>query len=450
MNKIVIVLLALGLINSVIAENPGLVGGLKLPIINKIKEKYFETFMDGFRNINIDDLHEGDLKVTGIEVEAINDDHNNVQVSFNEEKNGINVVVDNTQIKVHCNWGYKVLIITISGVGDIRGPISHLSMLIGFETQEKDGAIIPKINIQDFDIGIDSGAWDFHFDCSACPPGIADLLLNLFKGELVGKIKDEARNVVNTQIADMVNNVLLESYPLQAAVTDTISLSTATTSVVKVKANYLSVPLDATIFLTEEGYARQFEAPEIPFESESNPGELMFFASTYLFDTFESTINKTPFDIPLSIMGYDASFKIDGTKVPLELKTQNKNLHASLGGIFELPAWKFEAEVGIETNIDLFFPNGDEANMVYVDADVNKDSLKFTKFKISFYGWNFNLSFVTGIVNFLIGNVINLFVLPSIPVAKIEALPLTSTGSQVNFFETYTELGLAFNFGLDH
>ena len=433
-----------------LAENPGLVGGLKQPIVNKIKEKYFDTFMEGFRNIDIDEIKEGDLKVSGIEVEVVNEDHNNVQVTFNAEKNGVNVVVDNTSIKVHCNWKYKKLILEVSGVGDIEGPISHLSMMIGFENQEKDGMLIPKINIQDFDMGINSGDWHFHFDCSACPPGIADLLLDLFKSDLIKKIKDEAKSVVDNKVGDIVNEALMEQYPLQTAATDEISVSLATTGPVTVTEDFLHVPLDSTVFLTSQGYNRPFDAPVIPTEDPDNPGEIQLFASTYLYETFEQSINQVPMEFTTSIMGFQAIFKINGTACPFELKTQDKNLHAAFGGALSIPSLNIDVILAAEANIDFFFDNGDSTNMIYIDPDINTNSLKFTKLKMTIYGYTIDLTAFKILINVFIKGFINFYALQPIAIAKLEALPLTSTAAEVDFYENYTEAGVAFNFGLDN
>jgi hypothetical protein len=120
--------------------------------------------MEEFEQIHMDDMKKGDLKITGITVQVENDNHENVQISFNEKKNALSVVVTNTFIKCHANWKYHVLVTNLSGVADMNGPINKVAMNIGFETQEKDGMLIPKINIQDFDINFDKSHFKFHLN----------------------------------------------------------------------------------------------------------------------------------------------------------------------------------------------------------------------------------------------------------------------------------------------
>lgn len=180
--------------------------------------------MEQFEQLHIDDLSEGDLHVSGITVAVVNDNHENVQLTFNEEKNALSVVVSNTNINCHVNWKYHVLIADITGVGDITGPISSVSMNLGFETQEKDGMLIPKVNIQDFDIQFDEGNFNFNFDCSMCPGDLANIILNLFKGALLDKIRDEARGVVNDKVVGTVNDALMEGYPLTKELNEEIGI----------------------------------------------------------------------------------------------------------------------------------------------------------------------------------------------------------------------------------
>jgi hypothetical protein len=406
--------------------------------------------MEEFEQIHIDDIHEGDLKVTGITVMAVNDNHENVQISFNEEKNALSVVVLNTYIECHVNWKYHVLITDISGVGDIKGPISKVAMNLGFETQEKNGMLIPKVNIQDFDIDFDRGNFHFNFDCSFCPGDLVNLILELFKGPLIDKIRDEARSAINQKVIGKVNEIIMDKYPLTQELTSEISMGLATTGPVVVKSDYLSGPIDGTVFLTAEGYNRPYDAPEIPTESHENPGEILLFVSKYVYQTFNKTMNKVPLNFQTSVMGFNINIDVDGSKVPLDFDTRDGELHISGGAIVTIPAVNLAFELGASSDIDLFFKPGDSTNMIYIDPDSDKKSLKITLFVMKIFGFRIDLTPFTSILNMIIGFVINSFVLPDIAVKKIEALPMTATSAIVKFLDKYTEAGIAFNFGLDN
>eukprot|EP00345_Euplotes_harpa_P007133 CAMPEP_0168318768 /NCGR_PEP_ID=MMETSP0213-20121227/668_1 /TAXON_ID=151035 /ORGANISM="Euplotes harpa, Strain FSP1.4" /LENGTH=441 /DNA_ID=CAMNT_0008319883 /DNA_START=33 /DNA_END=1354 /DNA_ORIENTATION=- len=423
------------------AVNPGLIGGLKLPIVNKVKNQYFATIMEGFKQISLPDMSMGDLKITGITVQVENNNADNVHIGFNEGKNGLDVSVDNTFIRVHVNWRYEVLFIKVSGTGDISGPINNLHMTMGFETQPKENFLIPKINIQDFDISFNEGGFDFKFDCGGCPSDVINLILNAFKGPLLDEVRNQARGVVNSQVVDQVNGQFMALYPTTLAVTSDISVCVATTGPLSVKTDYLRVPADFTIFLAKEGYNRQFDAPEFPSEDPANPGEVQLYASKYVYQSFDQSISKLPMRFDTTLYGFDVQIDVDGTKVPIVFETQNNNLHFSGGAIVTVPALSTVVEFKAHTDLAFSFRGGDSTNMVYIDPDVNTSSLKFDTLVVTVYGYRLDLSFSTGFVNYLIGLGLNHVVIPDIAVPKVAALPLTATAALVKFFDIYTEGG---------
>jgi hypothetical protein len=431
------------------AENPGLVGGIKMPIINKIKERFFGEIMEGFKQVDIDDMKVGDLSITAISAEVVNDNHNNVQLSFQEDKNGLAVSVDNTYVNVHVHWRYKKSILKFSGTGDVKGPISNVRMILGFDTQEKDGFLVPKMSITDFNISLEKKQWHFHFNCKGCIAKINDLILNAFKGPLVDKIKSEARKVVNNKVADIVNKQILERYPLSVPLTNEISISTATTGPVSVRSDFVSVPVDSTIYLTEEGYNRPFEAPEAPKENPDNPGEIILVATKYVFQTLERTINKVPMSFETRVLGLAVRIDIDGSRVPLEIDTRNNELHVLGGAVITIPFLRTSIEIGASSDIDLFFKPGDSENMIFVEPDLDRASMKLTTFSITMFGFRLEFGFLLNFINALVAPLINMFMLNRIAIPKLEQLPLTATAAIVDFQETYTEAGIAFNFGAD-
>jgi hypothetical protein len=323
-------------------------------------------------------------------------------------------------------------------------------MNLGFETQEKDGMLIPKVNIQDFDIQFDEGNFNFNFDCSMCPGDLANIILNLFKGALLDKIRDEARGVVNDKVVGTVNDALMEGYPLTKELNEEIGIGLATMGPVVVKQDYLSAPIDGTIFLNSEGYNRPFDAPEIPVESAENPGEILLFISEYVFNTLSKTLNQVPIQFESSIFGFNLNIQVDGAKYPIDVSTHDKALHLGGGATVTIPALNIIFEVAAKSEIDLNFMPGDSANMLFIDPNADKDSLKIDTFILTVFGMRLNLSLFAGIVNFFIGMAIDHLVLPTIGVPKVEAMPLTATSALVNFFDRYTEAGIAFNFGMDN
>ena len=448
--KLILVAFAIVIISTSAEKvNPGLIGGLKLPMVKKMKDQFFYPIMEEFKNATMTDMQEGNLRVYGINVQVTNDHHNNVNLMYNTSHNGIGISVDKTFLKVHVDWVYEKGIFKIKGTGDISGPISHVGMTMGFGTQPKGKFLIPKISISDFDMLFDKSNWHFEFHCTGCPAKIINFIMNAFKGPLCDKIRKESFKIVDTKITQKINEKFYESYPTLAEINNDLSISLATTGPVSIKSDYLHVPLDATIFLTKDGYNRSFEAPEIPSEDPANPGEIQLYASKYLYQTFVKSINKIPMKFSTQILGFNANIHIDGSKVPIIFSTHDKYLHFEGGGVISIPALFLELDIGATAHLDLFFKSGDKSNMIYIHPEINRDSIKMTTFKVSIFGFKINLTPITSLINPLIKFIANSQVIPTIEVPKSDILPLTATAALVKFFDTYTEAGIAFNFGFE-
>jgi hypothetical protein len=298
-------------------------------------------------------------------------------------------------------------------------------------------------------MSFDEGSFSFKFDCSLCPSDVLNLILSAFKGPLLNEIKSQARDVVNKEVVATVNKLIMEGYPLSIPLNDKLSLATTTTGPVSVKTNYLSGPIDGTVFLTVDGYNRPFDSPELPITDECDPGDICLFISKYAFQTTEKALNEIPLQFTSTVLGFDVMIDINGTQVPLGIDTREKDLFLSGGITATIPGLAMKIEIGGEALIDFFFQPGDATNMIYIDPVPNREALKLTTFKISVFGVQVNLGIFAWVVNFFTGYIIDWFVIPVIAIPKIDALPLTATAATIDFFERYTQAGLAFNFGVN-
>ena len=402
-----------------------------------------------FKQISIPDMSIGDLKINGITVQVSNDSPNNVKIGFDQPRNGLDVSVDNTRIKVHVNWRYEIAFIKISGTGDINGPISNVHMTIGFETQPKGNFQIPKINVQNYDISFDKGGFDFKFDWGGWPSDVINLILNALKGPLLDKIRDESRGIVSSQVSNAVNSIFQAGYPVSVALDNNFSLATATVGTLNVKSDYLSVPLDATLYMTKDGYNRPSEGEVFPSEDTTNPGEIQLFVGQYAFRCLEGSINKLPLSFDTTFYGFPVKIDIDGTKYPLKLSTKNENLHAAFGAKITVPSFSLFIVFEGQADFSFKFKNGDSTNMIYIDPDVNRKTLALDTLKINIYGWNFDLTSAGPWILWVVEYFIDGYILPVIAIPKQAALPLTATAAVLKFFDTHAMGGISFNFGFE-
>ena len=343
---------------------------------------------------------------------------------------------------------YSKSIIKLSGMGEITAPINHFGILLGFDTQKKGNFIIPKVNIHDFDIEFDVSKFVFKFDCNACPSTVINFLMNLVKGPVLSKIRSEAQKIVKTKVVDIINEKLLEHYPTTIPVGETMSMGLATTGPIKVKSTYLKAPIDGTFFKTSEGYNRPSEPDLIPSENPINPGEILLFTSPHILNTLSKTIAKTPISINQVIKGYNITIDFDARNYPFKLYTEFDNIVVKGAVNITVPSLDLKLEIGGRSELGLFFRPGDKNNTIYLDPDIDEYSLKFDLFRVYIKGIRVNFNWATGLANYIIGIILNNKTIPKIPIEKSPILPLTATAAVLRLFDTYSEIGVKFDFNL--
>ena len=320
---------------------------------------------------------------------------------------------------------------------------------MGFDVQKKDIHLVPKMNIKDFNINIDSSKLKIDFDWKFCPSVVIDSIIFVFKGTLLNKVKAEAKTVVNTKVIDMINAKLLLNYPIFTPVGESMSLTLAPTAPVKVKSDYIYAPIDGTIFKTSEGYNRPSEPEVIPSENPTNPGEILFFASPHVLNTLSNTLRKLPMKFNKEIKGYNLTIDYNPASYPLNIFTEEDNIHIHGGVNITIPSLDMKIEVGGFANIFLEFLSGDKNNTIYLSMEIFSESIKFDLFRVYIKGVKVSFNWALGLANYIIDMILDFYDIPLIPIAKSPTLPLTATRADLKLFKKYTEVGVSFVFGLE-
>lgn len=402
--------------------------------------------MENFPQVDLNDITSGNIQLTGISVKVTNANHENVQVAFNEEKNALGVVASNTNLTIHCNWRYTVNKNIITGTADITGTISKVGMNLGFETQQRNSSLVPKVNIKDFDFTFDMATFKYDFDCSICSEAVINVIIASFKGPLLNSVSNEARNVINREVISAANTMMLENYPSTIQLNANMSISTTTTGPLIVKGDYLGAPIDGTVYLTAQGYKRPSDAPEMTIKDNCPPGEVCLFVNKYPFQTTAKSMNQYPLEFGSSFFGLTYYIDIDGSKVPFSFDLRDDKLYFSGGATVSIPSLFTLIEVQGTSLIDFSFLSGDRTNMVYVSPIIDRNSLNLTTLNVNFLGFRINYSILGSFVNFLVKYLLNTLVFPSIAIPKISVMPLTATSGQTRFNETYAQAGISFRF----
>lgn len=108
-------------------------------------------------------------------------------------------------------------------------------------------------------------------------------------------------NALNKKVNPMVNAALLNSFPTSVEVAGGISMSTGFTGPVTISNDYITLPLDGTVFETEKGYHRSSESKPMP-ASTASKDDLIGYASDYALETFSNAFNAKAIEYTSSIL----------------------------------------------------------------------------------------------------------------------------------------------------
>lgn len=432
------------LVISCAAVYPGTIVGLREPVLNQIKQQYYDIIIFGFEFIFINDVSENTLHLTGISPDLDVKGHSSVNIGFDEERNSLVVVVNEPALNVHLNW--KDTDASKTGTADITGKISNITMYMTFDTTHVGDSYRPKINFTQVSINHTLEDFTFNYDCPDCSEDLRSRLDNMLKHRLFEQFQSQAKDIVNERISSIVNLKLETLYPETFPLTPDISIDVGLTGPPEVKKDFLAIPIDSTIFLTKSGYYRPMEAPFMNITDSQNPGEMLLFTSDFVFKCITHIMNQHPMHFELSIYNTTVKIDIDGSRVPFILESVEGSMLLHAGGIVSVPAYNSQLEFGINTNLDLNVFRGDETATLYLHPTLVHAS--FSTIKITLFGFHMDLSaHIIPFLDILMEKILNIVFLPKFTIPKLDALPLTTEAAELEFHANHTEIGVTFRYG---
>lgn len=437
-----ILLLFIGL---TLADNPGMVSVVKLPVVNKIRDKYFTTLFTQFGHQTIPDMSSGDVTIKDITLDLTNGDANNLKVSFDETNNALYIEVDATQVRVHLNWKYDASLLQVSGDATVDGPVSSLTLNLGFTTKPEASYFIPQVNVNSFNAQLNKDAFNLQFHCDGCPGFVEQLVESLIKDTLLDTVSQAINQQVPSQLNTVGNQILDQSFPRSVSMYNNLDVATAMTGPLTIKSDHIEVPLDSTVFLKEDGYNRQGDAPVIPSYNPNDPGEIQLFLSSYLLDTLSASLNKGVQTFTTAVKGIQINLSIDPAKGATSLKFEEGSFDISISPTILVPSYSVGLQISASAQIDPQIIPGDAKDMFYVSPKIK--GFKMSNLQLIVGGSTYSLSFVKSFLNTLFQYVINSGLVPKIGAPKLAVLPLVVSSSELDFHATYSEFGAIFDFG---
>eukprot|EP00344_Euplotes_crassus_P004160 CAMPEP_0196995464 /NCGR_PEP_ID=MMETSP1380-20130617/1562_1 /TAXON_ID=5936 /ORGANISM="Euplotes crassus, Strain CT5" /LENGTH=428 /DNA_ID=CAMNT_0042411131 /DNA_START=46 /DNA_END=1332 /DNA_ORIENTATION=+ len=426
------------------ANNPGLVAVVRREIIDRVRDKYFVTAFQTFGHQEIPDVSAGDMKISQIKADLVNSDPADLITSFRGDINAVGVDLKETYMDVNVHWHYKSGILSFSGTARVRTNFHDLGMNIVMTKVDDGQFAIPQINVQDMNVNMDRGSFNLNLHCSGCPGFVEDIIRDILKGKLMDTVQNSIRDQVPQQANSIGNEILRNSYPRTFNLYDNIDLATALTSNILVKDDHLEVPLDATFFPKNQGYSRPSDAPEMPHYNPTDPGEMMMFFSSYLVDTLSTTIHSEIQTYDFTILGIQFQASLDPEAGDTDLYFEDGDFIVEAHPKIVSPFWQMGLHLGGSAKLSPSISSGDAQNMLSVTPTVKE--LKLDELKIVTPGDIYELDSISSYFNLFVQSFLNYFVIPVIPVPKLEVLPLTMKNSELDFHKAYSELGLLFEF----
>lgn len=428
------------IISAVSGHNPGLVAGIHGSFIDSLKTEYVNAALQQIRDIRLDDLEADNLKISGINFQILNEDLNNFIITLDEQQNGISITVKNTAIRGAMSWSFKKSILSLSGPASANGVIDDISLVLKFGNQAKGDFLIPSVSIKQMRISIDKDKWNFDINCKNCPGKIIDMAKKATKGMILKKMRSKIADFVHSRLAELINSKILASYPTSAKITDSLSMSTGHTGPIRVKSNYIQVPLDATIFITSEGYNRPFDSPIIKNKVDTNSGLVYAHFSDYMYDTLTASISKNPINFSSQLYGYNITFDINPSNTSMKLRNSDGKMNLSFSTKISIPdlytSLDFESTIAFSLN---FLP-GDDSNVLFMQPQFDITSVEYTAPTISFFG----VSIPIGPFSWLLSSMNEKLLLKysnlAIRIPKVSGMSMTAAGGSAVFGDSSTSL----------
>jgi hypothetical protein len=426
------------------AENPGLVAVITLPIIERIRDNYFETAFQSFGHQVIPDTKSGHVKISNIVADLSNASPENLKVTFDAASNSIRVDIEKTVMSVSVNWKYKKSIVSESGSAKISGTLDGMAMNIAMSSMTEDQFIIPQIDVQNFDLAFNKGKFNLDFKCHNCPKFVEKLIRKLLGDKLLKIVRDQIKSQVPKQLLSAGNKALHDTYPRTVNVYGNFGLATALTNTIVVTENHLEVPLDATVFRFDQGFSRSGATSDMPHYNTKDPGEIMMFFNNYLLSTFKNTVDVEGFTYKTTILAMDYELTLPAATGLSDLKFEEGDFIITASPTIVATAYNVGLELTATAKLTPTIKPGDATNMLSVVPTIK--SLSMSSINVIISGEKYDISAAADYLNGVIEGMLNQFVIPTIGIPKLPVLPLQATKNELDFHSGYGEFGVLFEF----
>jgi hypothetical protein len=228
-------------------------------------------------------------------------------------------------------------------------------------------------------------------------------------------------------------------YPTSIEVAPGISVCTGFTGPIVITPDYLQMPLDGTIFKTEDGYKRTAEAADLPI-SPSVPADLDIIIGDYVVQSFANTLNAKDYEyqtkllkfIPIDVLlKHATSLKFDEGNFVLTAQP-----HITIGKFFN-----FEAQVTLKVN-PIIKP-GKAGTIATVDPGLN--DIRLSKARVSIFGLNIGVTHIINLTTWLMVKIAHK-IIPEVEIPALSMMGFFVKESEFDSESGYAEASMSVKF----
>eukprot|EP00343_Euplotes_focardii_P005749 CAMPEP_0205808114 /NCGR_PEP_ID=MMETSP0205-20121125/11980_1 /ASSEMBLY_ACC=CAM_ASM_000278 /TAXON_ID=36767 /ORGANISM="Euplotes focardii, Strain TN1" /LENGTH=397 /DNA_ID=CAMNT_0053083293 /DNA_START=169 /DNA_END=1362 /DNA_ORIENTATION=+ len=395
--------------------------------------------------MTIPNMKEKKLRLENIHLQVNIPSSNNIELSFDESSNGLKVILRNISTNLSLKWKKKILF-KIKGKFHVKGEFDKIELILGFNTQIKDGFIIPSVYTKSASIDIDKHKWKADFGHKNIANEIGNVILRILRGKGIKLIKKECMKQLEKKIPNIINKGILKKYKTEGSLTPWLSLSLANTGPINVNKDYLALPIDGTIFLVEDGYNKTIKSSEIPLVPTTTNNDIVLVAGRYSFKTLETSMNKLDFEYYTKADKLDVRIFIPGNNKSYSITNTATGLHVKVKGTLTLVESRMSIDIEISANVTMSLSNGDENEMFYLNPEIVKNSINIKTSNVAFVKQKLGLSLLTPLFDPIIEYFTNKIKLKSVPVKKLDDSKLLCKvkKNDVKFSPKYAQVELSF------
>ena len=268
-SKTILLLLTL---QTIVSFNPGVVLRVHKKHLTGIIKVGVAVINPFLKNVFMDEkIDAGMLKLltTNITLEDIKSDQ--ITCLETQRRDFLQCQITKAKFDLTSTAEINAVVFKSKGKVMVKGILDVVTIKLGFQDFNETHFGRPYININLDEITFDKNALKINLDFKNIPSSLIDKIIDLFKSQVISKLRDEIMKFANKEASNKINEAVHKSYPHSVAIGSLgISLQTALLTKPLIDEHDLAIGIDGSFFETSSGYKRDKDAVEVTGDAMTN------------------------------------------------------------------------------------------------------------------------------------------------------------------------------------